>query len=351
MPMEKVINQCTVVLTRDCNLRCSFCYAKRAGYSVVDRIACDDLKTIVDFCYEAKVKYLVFTGGEPLLYPDLSEILQYIKSKNPDMVVAIPTNGLLLEDIALCEKLIREGVGYFDLSIKGNSPRKWQTATGYDGYNKQLQAIRNLSSFSVEFTCSMVITAENVMTFCDAVQAAYDNGAKQFSFTFMIDNASSEEKGIKYLEKHDPFYLAEAFLMQMDRLNAITDDWWIEYSFPICIYSKEQLAQLKGRLASPCQIHMKNSITFNTKMELLPCDMFIEQKIGKLGKDFSSAKEFFEYIKQPAYQHIMNPLQKMPSDECKSCAHLQSCYGGCPVLWKNYSFDDLQNFQKNQRNN
>lgn len=351
MPKEKIINQCTVVLTRDCNLRCAFCYAKSAGYKVVDRIECEDLKKIVDFCSESEVKYIVFTGGEPLLYPYLSEVLQYIKNKRPEMMVAIPTNGVLLEDLTLCKKLIKEGVGYFDISIKGDSPSQWQTATGFDGYHKQLQAIRNLSSLSIEFTCSMVITAENVMTFCNAVQSAYDNGAKQFSFTFMIDNADSEEKGIKYLEKHDPFYLVEAFLMQMNRLNAITDDWWIEYSFPLCLYSKGQLAQLEGRLASPCQIHMKNSVTFDTKMELLPCDMFIEQKMGKLGKDFYSNQDFFEFIKQPDYQRIMKPLQKLPSDKCKSCDYLQSCYGGCPVLWKNYSFYDLKKFQKSHMNN
>lgn len=347
MQKEKEINQCTVVLTRDCNLRCSFCYAKNAGYRAVDRIDCEDLKKIVDFCREARVKYIVFTGGEPLLYPYLSNILQYIKAKRPEMIVAIPTNGILLEDITFCEKLIMEGVGYFDLSMKGNSPQQWQTATGYNGYHKQMQAIRNLASMSVEFTCSMVITAENVMTFCDAVQSAYNNGARQFSFTFNIDNnANVKEKGIKYLKKNDPFYLVEAFLMQMDRLNAITDDWWIEYSYPICLYSKEQLVQLEGRLASPCQIHMKNSVTFDTKMELLPCDMYIEQKIGKLGKDFSSNQEYFEFIKQSNYQRIMNPLQRLPSDECKTCDYLHSCYGGCPVLWKNYSFDDLRSFQK-----
>ena len=59
--------------------------------------------------------------------------------------------------------------------------------TGYDGTEKQHQAIRNLASLPIEFTCSMVITPENVHSFCEAVQIAHDNGAKQFSFTFIID--------------------------------------------------------------------------------------------------------------------------------------------------------------------
>lgn len=56
MPTEGIIKQCSIVLTRGCNLRCNFCYVKRAGYVEDDRIDYDDLKSIVDFCCEAKVK-------------------------------------------------------------------------------------------------------------------------------------------------------------------------------------------------------------------------------------------------------------------------------------------------------
>ena len=71
------------------------------------------------------------------------------------------------------------------------------------------------------------------MNFCNAVQTAFENGAKQFSFTFIIDNANSSEKDEKYLTKNNPFALVEAFVSQIDQLNNITDEWWFEYSFPI----------------------------------------------------------------------------------------------------------------------
>lgn len=346
MPNGKTINQCTVVLTHDCNLRCKFCYAKSAGYKALDRLSYEDLKKIVDFCNESKVKYLVFTGGEPLLYPYLLDALHYIKSKAPSITVAIPTNGILLEDQAFCKSLIDNGVEYFDISIKGKDSGEWNAATGYDGSSRQLCAIRNLSSLEMEFTCSMVITPENVYTFCDSIRLAHENGAKQFSFTFLIDNDDTDEKGNKNLENHNPFYLVTVFISQLEQLNAITEEWWVEYSFPLCVYSEEQLALLKGKLASPCQIHMRNSVTFNTRMELLPCDMYIGQNIGKLGKDFSSYDDFVEFSEMPSYRRVMEPLRELPSSNCKTCEYLDSCYGGCPVLWKHYSFDDLKAFMK-----
>lgn len=350
MPAEGIIKQCSIVLTRSCNLRCNFCYAKSAGYVEDDRIEFDNLKSIVDFCCEAKVKYIFFTGGEPLTYSYLPEILRYIKAKPHPITTAIATNGVLLKDMNLCRTLIDSGLGYIDVSMKGKDQREWCEMTGYDGSEAQHQAIRNLASLPIDFTCSMVITPENVQSFCESVQIAHDNGAKQFSFTFIIDNSDAEEKNLAYLQKHDPIKLVSDFISQINELSAITDNWWVEYSFPMCVYTEEQLKLLRGRLATPCQIHLKNAVTFNTKMELLPCDMYIYQHLGKFGRDFSSYQEFLSLIKSANYNKTMHGIRKLPSDECTICKHFSVCYGGCPVLWKNYSFTALKKFKAKRLN-
>lgn len=340
-----IIKQCSIVLTRGCNLRCNFCYVKSVGYVEHDKIEYDDLKSIVDFCCEAKVKYIFFTGGEPLTYSRLPEILRYIKTKSHPMTTAIATNGVMLEDLELCKTLIDSGVGYIDVSMKGKNQQEWCEMTGYDGSEAQQRAIRNLASLPIDFTCSMVITPENVQSFCESVQIAHDNGAKQFSFTFIIDNDDAEEKGLAYLQKHDHIKLVRDFIFQIDKLNAITDDWWVEYSFPMCVYTEEQLKLLEGRLATPCQIHLKNAVTFNTRMELLPCDMYIYQQLGQFGRDFSSYQEFLSLTESAKYSRTMSEIRKLPSDECSTCKYFDMCYGGCPVLWKNYSFAELKEFK------
>lgn len=345
------INQCTMILTRACNLRCKFCYAQQAGYDNNERMSLPDAEKIVDFCREAKVKYIVFTGGEPLFYPDLHALLVYIHEQAPDIQTAIPTNGVLLSNAALCKKLLREGVQYFDISLKGTDPLSWQACTGADGYASQMQAIQNLANSPVEFTVSMVITEENVDNFCDAIRAAKNNGAKQFSFTFVIDNQEAVQKNTAYLKEHNPIMLIHKFIVQMDKLNRITDDWWIEYSFPLCFYTEAQLRCLKGRLASPCQIHTRDAVTFDMKMNLLPCDMYIGQSIGTLGRDFTNFAEFVQYADRPEYNRKIDELNNLPSAECQNCQYLQACLGGCPVIWKNYSFADVQACQENWQNN
>lgn len=57
--MDKVkINQCTITLTRKCNLRCNFCYAKKTEYIENDIIDYDDLKKVIDFVMKRELSIL-----------------------------------------------------------------------------------------------------------------------------------------------------------------------------------------------------------------------------------------------------------------------------------------------------
>ena len=339
MTNAPLINQCSIILTRTCNLRCQFCFEKDAGYSSKDQFNYHDLKDLIDLCCEANVKYIFLTGGEPLTYPHLLDTLRYIKSKKNAPIVAISSNGLLLKNKGFCKLLAESGLDYIDISMKGKNSEEWQNLTGTDGFETQQEALKNLSLLPIEFTSSMVITPENVHSFCESVRIAYQNGARQFSFTFQIDNEDSQEKNLEYLQKHDPIRLVDNFLMQIDDLSQITNDWWIEYSFPLCVYSKKQLTLLKGHLADPCQIHTNNSITVNTNLDLFHCDMFFSNSIGKFKKDFTTSTELIQFLEKHTYTATL-------PDFCSECKLLEKCYGGCPVLQKHYSIEALKEFKE-----
>lgn len=104
---------------------------------------------------------------------------------------------------------------------------------------------------------------------------------------------------------------------------------------------------LKGRLATPCQIHLNNALTITPKLEILPCDMYLNEPVGKFGKDFISYNEYIELKKSDNYKKIMDSIQMLPSNDCMKCTYLEKCYGGCTVLWKNYSFSALMEYKNN----
>lgn len=344
------INQCIITLTRNCNLRCKFCYAKGTGYIENDFIEYDDLKRIVDFCNDIEINDIVFSGGEPSLYPNLIDILKYIRSRKRVMSVSMSTNGIRLANYAYCKQLVDNGIKYIDISIKGKDEHECLKMAGHDCLESQLNAIRNLSGLPVILTCSMVLTNDNVYGVCDTIKRAYDCGARQFSFSFALDNQKSVESDLQYLKRHNPFPVIDAFVAQIDQLDVITEgQWWIEYTFPLCVYTREQLLLLEGRLASPCQIFNGLGITLDTKKNLIPCSMYFENAIGQYGQDFSSVDEFELWVEQESYKSTIDNLNKLPSTDCLSCELLERCNGGCPIFWKNCSFEAFKIFREQYR--
>jgi radical SAM protein with 4Fe4S-binding SPASM domain len=64
--------------------------------------------------------------------------------------------------------------------------------------------------------------------------------------------------------------------------------------------------------------------------------------MGHFGIDFKNYKDFKKFRKKSFYKDIADKLNALPSQKCVSCRHLKSCYGGCPITWKNFSFEDIE---------
>ena len=110
-----------VDLTYKCNLRCKICFEfgenpkeKIKDNSEDESISIELLKKIInEVCYFKPTFYL--SGGEPLIYPQIIELLEYLQNKK--VYCLINTNGVLLEKYA--EDLVRLGVDKIIVSIDG----------------------------------------------------------------------------------------------------------------------------------------------------------------------------------------------------------------------------------------
>lgn len=102
-------NPCYFIRTSGCNLRCRWCdttYAYDGGSEV-------DTHTIIQVVKNANVDLVEITGGEPLLQPDLPEVVSTLISEG--LRVLVETNGSL--DI---RKIDRRAVRIMDLKPPGS---------------------------------------------------------------------------------------------------------------------------------------------------------------------------------------------------------------------------------------
>lgn len=110
----------TIELTRRCPLSCRHCYLPETGgrRKPGRELATAQWKKVLEQVSREGGLYLVFTGGEPLLRPDLPELCRYAKKLNFD--VRVFSSGLGLTP-ALAAELADAGVSGFELSLYGRA--------------------------------------------------------------------------------------------------------------------------------------------------------------------------------------------------------------------------------------
>jgi radical SAM protein with 4Fe4S-binding SPASM domain len=83
-------------LTRTCNLKCVHCYTDSAAEKYPHELNTEQCKRVLDDLGEFKVPAVLFSGGEPLVRPDLFELAEHARSRN--LHVVLSTNGTLIDD-------------------------------------------------------------------------------------------------------------------------------------------------------------------------------------------------------------------------------------------------------------
>ncbi len=121
----------TVELTRRCPLSCLHCYLPetRGRAWPGAELSTAGWKKVLRGLARAGGLYLVFTGGEPLLRPDLAELCRFAKKLRFD--VRVFSSGLGLTP-ALAEEFSAAGVSAFELSLYGR-PGRHDSITGRKG--------------------------------------------------------------------------------------------------------------------------------------------------------------------------------------------------------------------------
>ncbi len=109
------INYLRVSLTSCCNLRCLYCMPKQGCSMPKHSLNKNEFIRLISLIMETGIKKLRFTGGEPLIYPELGDLIAYFKRQKTIEKIALTTNGILLQQ-KLAE-LLASGLDEINLSL------------------------------------------------------------------------------------------------------------------------------------------------------------------------------------------------------------------------------------------
>jgi MoaA/NifB/PqqE/SkfB family radical SAM enzyme len=140
-----------LVPIRRCNIDCGYCneYDK-----VSPPVPLDALRARIDKLAELGTSVVAFSGGEPLLHPDLDDLIRHIRRRR--MMSGLITNGFLLSEERI-KALNAAGLDYMQISIDNVVPDdvskkslKTLDAPDKDGrVHSKLKLLRRHAAFQV----------------------------------------------------------------------------------------------------------------------------------------------------------------------------------------------------------
>lgn len=144
--------------TRRCNLRCIHCYASALDRKDPAELTTAQGRKLIGDLADFKVPAILFSGGEPLLRPDIFELAALACRKG--MRVALSTNGTLI-DGEKAGRLQAIGLAEVGISLDGIGAANDRFRRARGAYRAALQGIRNCLTLGMRVSLRMTITRFN----------------------------------------------------------------------------------------------------------------------------------------------------------------------------------------------
>jgi 12,18-didecarboxysiroheme deacetylase len=145
-------------VTRACNLKCVHCYARAVGQKSGDELTNAQGKAMIDDLSDFGVPVLLFSGGEPLMRPDLVDLARYAVKKG--MRAVISTNGTLITPDK-ADELKNIGLSYVGVSLDGLGEINDRFRGKKGSFNAALEGIRNCQQAGLKVGLRFTINQMN----------------------------------------------------------------------------------------------------------------------------------------------------------------------------------------------
>lgn len=114
-------------VTQKCNLKCPYCH-REGETSPSTEMSVDEIKRIAQIAVVLGISKVKLTGGEPLMHPEIVQIVAGISGLRGIRDLSMTTNGTLLASLA--KKLGKSGLIRVNVNIPTLDAKTYQNLTG-----------------------------------------------------------------------------------------------------------------------------------------------------------------------------------------------------------------------------
>ena len=327
-----------IMCTRECNLRCRYCFEEENFKSVVlpgrkkiNETFESSMPILKSFCkqlidYNSIYGYeniFTFHGGEPLLiYPSLiDEMCEYINQITGKAKFNIQTNGTLLDDETI--QILKKWDFNVGVSIDGCEETHDENRVNCSGRGTHEHVLRNIQKLKVAGICfgTMATITRSISLNPDKFYHFYADNNLNLGFNACYTSPQSCNQKNRLDDKEYIRFLMRLF-----------DLWSTDMEHTISIRPFERIIK---NMIEPCngmevctyiQDCRQVNIAVDTTGKIYHCLHYCNLPDGAIG-DITN-----ENLETIIYLEMQKPSRwsELKKEKCGTCDIFNFCYGGCP---------------------
>ena len=179
--MQSLSNPLALIaeLTHRCPLHCVYCSNPLELQARSLELSTGDWSRVFQEAADAGVLQVDFTGGEPLMRPDILELIRAARAVG--LYVNLISSGLPLDESRL-EALVQAGLDHFQLSFQGAREETANEISGTKAHAHKLRVLDWLKRHRVAVTLNFVIHRRNIDQLVEMLALAESSSATRVEF-------------------------------------------------------------------------------------------------------------------------------------------------------------------------
>jgi radical SAM protein with 4Fe4S-binding SPASM domain len=145
-------------ITRTCNLSCIHCYSDSESKAYEGELTTQQAKAVIEDIAQFKSPALLFSGGEPLIRPDVFELVDHARSQG--LRSTLSTNGTLI-DAETAKKIKESGFVYVGISLDGIGEINDKFRGKAGAFSKAMAAFKNCVAVDQRVGLRLTLTRHN----------------------------------------------------------------------------------------------------------------------------------------------------------------------------------------------
>lgn len=336
--MNKIVmGKGVLVPTYKCNQRCKCCYAMADILNSKNEMSLGEAKKSIDFFEMLGIKTYTLLGGEPLIYRNIIEVIEYANSKS--ITSWVVTNGMMLSNEEFGKKIVNAGVIGGCISLFGLDKDVHENITSVPGsFDKAMMALQNTIKNKWPFYPMLTLGKDNVDRIIDDSITLSKMGFKKIYINYGIPNVVNEYD-IKF--DSSPLLLAKL----TEKLYDFQSKIGVKFIFnceknkiPICLFDEDKFEKMQNerQIGTGCEFVKGNTIVIEPGGNVLGCSHWVQHHLMNIYEDYNKLKlidenEFWNQWLYGYPSEVRKSHSDYPYDKCVECPKrkLEKCYGGC----------------------